>query len=152
MPVNQLSPHISGPIALPFGGLINMTFGDRELTVAIPSSSPLPAQDPFLFPNGLIRVLPSSAPRLQAWVPLLPAGSVLLRIPPELSPLTGSYATLGISALPEAGAGAEPRKQREKTRGHGISEICSFSSSPSQFGPMQGTPHCCSDTSLTPSC
>lgn len=58
-----------------------MTFGDRELTVAIPSSSPLPAQGPFLFPNGLIRVLLSSAPRLQAWVPLLPAGSVLLRIP-----------------------------------------------------------------------
>lgn len=69
-----------------------------------------------------------------------------------MSPLTGSYATLGISALPEAGVGAEPRKQREKTRGLGISEICSLSSSPSQFSMLQGMPHCCLGIFLTPSC
>lgn len=65
-----------------------MTFGDKELTVDIPSSNRLPAQDPFLFLNGSDKSSPQlSLPGCRLGFQLLPAGSVLLRISPELSPL-----------------------------------------------------------------
>lgn len=177
MPENQLSSHILGPIALLFGGLINVTFGDKELTVGIPSSHSLPAQDPFLFLNGSDKSSPQlSLPWLQAWVPLL----CFCGFAPELSPLNWhvchpwNFSSARNAELPgtssgawgwlrkwsrtasplfsETGAGAEPRKQCEKTGGQGISEICSFSRSPSQFSVLQGMPHSCVDIPLTLRC